>query len=81
MDSHGNSMSFHVATRFGGSLVQIHTEVHDYSMSFIQVLFVFHAQQNVTRIFSSLFDGVLVENETESDGNPIIFLANAVKIP
>ena len=37
--------------------------------------------KNVTRIFSYLFNGSLVENETKSDGNPIIFLANAMKIP
>ena len=37
--------------------------------------------KNVTRIFSCLFDGSLVENETKSDGNPITFLANATKIP
>ena len=38
--------------------------------------------KNVTRIFSCLFDGSLVwfENETKSDGNPIIFLANAMQI-
>ena len=45
MDSQGNSMSFHVTTRLGGSLVQIYTKFHDYSMSFIQVLFVFHAEK------------------------------------
>ena len=33
--------------------------------------------KNVTRIF----DGSLIENEPKSDGNPIIFLANAMKIP
>ena len=37
--------------------------------------------KNVTRILSSLFDGGSVENETEFDGNPIIFLANAMEIP
>ena len=31
--------------------------------------------KNVTRVFSCLFDGSLVENDTKSDGNPIIFLA------
>ena len=41
-DSHENSISFLVTTRLGGSLVQIHTEFHDYSMSFIQVSFVFY---------------------------------------
>ena len=43
MDSHGNSMSFHVTTRLGGSLVKIHTKFHDNSMSFVQVFFVSHA--------------------------------------
>ena len=38
-DSHGNSMPFHVTTRLGGGLFQIHTKFHDDSMSFIQVLF------------------------------------------
>ena len=37
--------------------------------------------ENVMGIFSCLFDGSLVENETKSYGNPIIFLANAEKIP
>ena len=39
--------------------------------------------KNVTRIFSCPFEGSLVwfENETKSDGNPIIFLANAMEIP
>ena len=39
--------------------------------------------KNVTRIFSCLFDGSLVwfENEIKSDGNPVIFLANAMEIP
>jgi len=37
--------------------------------------------KNVTRIFSRRFDGSLVKNEIKSDGNPIIFLANAVEIP
>ena len=39
--------------------------------------------KKVTWIFSCLFDGSLVwfENETKSDGKPIIFLANAMEIP
>ena len=37
--------------------------------------------KNGVRIFSCLFDGRLVEHELKSDGNPIIFLANAMKIP
>ena len=40
MDSLGNSMYF--MSQIDGSLVQIHTKFHDYSMLFIQVLFVFH---------------------------------------
>ena len=36
--------------------------------------------KNVTRIFSCLFDSSLVENETKSDGNPIISLANAMEM-
>ena len=34
-----------------------------------------------TLCFSWLFDGRLVENDTTSDGNPIIFLTNAMEIP
>ena len=142
----------HFMSQIDGSLSQIHTEFHDYSLSFIQVLFVFHAKiwhgfwtssthgvssafakkisigfglifesnqtavkktrkslsyvlqgthefllpdalniylhlidhpvKNVTLyIFSCLFDGSLVENDTKSDGNPVIFLANAIEIP
>ena len=43
MDSHGNSMSlsFHVSV-IDGSLLEIDTKFHDYSMSFVQVLFVPH---------------------------------------
>ena len=41
--SHGNSMPFLVTNRLDGNLVQIDNKFHDYSMSFIQVLFVFHA--------------------------------------
>ena len=37
--------------------------------------------KNVTGIFSCLFKGSLVENNTKSDGNPIIFVANAMEIP
>ena len=37
--------------------------------------------KNVTGVFLCLFDSRLVENETESDGNPIIFLANAMETP
>ena len=44
MVSHGNSLSFLVTTRLGGGLVQIYTKFHDYSMSFIQVLFAFHTR-------------------------------------
>ena len=32
----------------------------------------------MTQIFSSSFDGSLVENETKSDGNPVTFLANSM---
>ena len=39
-----------------------------------------HPIKNVTWSFSCLFDGSLVENDTKSDGNPVIFLANAVEI-
>ena len=37
----------------------------------------------MTRIFSCLLDGSLVwsENDIKSDGNPIIFLGNAMEIP
>jgi len=37
--------------------------------------------KNVTWIFSWLFDGILAENETKSDGNPIISLASAMEVP
>ena len=37
--------------------------------------------KNVTGIFSCRFEGSLVENETKSDGNVIIFLANVMEIP
>ena len=37
--------------------------------------------KNVTWMFSCLFYGSLVKNETKSDGNPIISLENAVEIP
>ena len=37
--------------------------------------------KNVTPLFSCLFDGSLVEIDTKSDGNLIIFLGNAMEIP
>ena len=37
--------------------------------------------KNMTWIFSCRIDGSLVENEAKSDGNLIIFLANAMEIP
>ena len=37
--------------------------------------------KNVTWISSCLSDDSLLENKTKSDGNPIIFLANAMEIP
>jgi len=37
--------------------------------------------KTVTRIFSCLFEGSLVENDIKSDGNPIIFLMNDREIP
>ena len=37
-------ISRHNSTWSSGGLVQIHTEFHDYSMSFVQVVFVFHAR-------------------------------------
>ena len=44
-------------------------------------IYVIYPVKNVTRIFPRPFDGSLVENETKSDGNPIIFVANAMEIP
>ena len=142
-----------IMSQIDRSLVEIDTKFHDYSMSFIQGLFVFHAGtwhgfwissshgismafpkkmmgfpsdlvsfltkapskiheesrvtfftgilffafswknlifskkkkailvKNLTRVLSCLFDGSLFENNTKSDGNPIIFIANAMKIP
>ena len=42
----GNLMEIpgHFMSKIHGSLVKIHTKFHDYSMSFIQVLFVPHAK-------------------------------------
>ena len=34
----------HFMSQIDGSLLQIDNNFHDYSMSFIQILFVFHAQ-------------------------------------
>ena len=34
----------HFSSQIDGSLVKIHTQFHDYSMSFMQVLFVFPAE-------------------------------------
>ena len=36
--------------------------------------------KKVTRMFSCLLDGSLIKNGVKSDGNPIIFLANAMEI-
>ena len=37
--------------------------------------------KNATWIFSCLFDDHWIKNDTKSDGNPIIFFANAMEIP
>ena len=71
----------HFMSQIDSKLVEIYTKFHEYSISFIQALFIFHAQKNVTRIFLCPSDGSLVGNETKSDGNPIIFLAKSMKIP
>ena len=40
-----------------------------------------HPVKNVTRIFSCLFDGNLIEDETKSDENHVIFLKSAMEVP
>ena len=50
----------------------------------MNILYLEYPLKTVTLyIFSCPFDGSLVwfENETKSDGNPIIYLANAIEIP
>jgi len=37
--------------------------------------------KNVLRIFSYPYDGSLVANDIKSEGNPIIFLKNAMETP
>ena len=64
-----------------------HEKVHVTFFIFVAYIFgddqefMMYPVKNVTQIFSCFFDGILVENETKSDGNPIIFLANAMEIP
>ena len=37
----------HFTSQIDGSLVEIDTEFHDYSITFIQVLFVFHSKHDM----------------------------------
>ena len=49
-------------------------------ISFVSLRKAKYPVENVTRIFSCLFAGNLDKNDINFHGNPIIFLANAVKI-
>ena len=55
-DSLGNSMYF--MSQIDGSLVQIHTKFHDYSMLFIQVLFVYPYAQTRHGFYWSSSHGI-----------------------
>ena len=57
------------------SLVEIHTKFHDYSMSFLQVLFVFHAGISIR--FGSIFDQTTVKSTWE---NLSYFLQGAISL-
>ena len=59
----------------------LHTRIPPSKPNTIEQIFYLYPVKNVTRILSYLFDGSLVENDIKSDGNPIIFLANAMEIP
>ena len=82
--SHGNSRSFLVTNQLGGSLVEIHTKFHDYSMSFIQVLsvFVFHAQ-TLYGLWTSSSHGMSMAFAKEMMGFPpdLVSFSNQTKLP
>ena len=79
MDSHANSVSFHVTNRrqSGRNLHKNPWLFHIIYLGFI----CFACSKNLTRIFSCLFTGSLIDNATKSNGNPINFLANTLEFP
>ena len=81
-DSRGNSMSF-LPSQIDGSLVEIHIEFHDFSMSYgIQVLFVFHAgtwhgfcassSHGIYRAFAKKVTGVYATGNYATEVSPSI---------
>ena len=81
-DSHGNSVSFLVATRLGGGLVQNDTKFHSHSMSFIQVLFVFHAG-TLYGFWTSSSHGISMAFAKKMMGFPsdLVSFSNQTKLP
>ena len=73
-------ISFHVTTRLGGGLVQINTKFHDYSKSFIQVLFVPHAG---TRhgFWASSSHGISMAFAKKMMGFPSVLVSIPTKLP
>ena len=77
IDSHGNFMS-----QIVGSLVQIHTQFHDDSLSFIQVLFIFHAK-TWHGFWTSSSDGIYMAFAKKMMGYPsdLVSFSNQTKLP
>ena len=69
-------------SQIDGSLVQIDTKFHDYSMSFIQVLFVFRMLEHDMDFGQGQvmeFPGICSENDGISIGFGLIFDQTAVR--
>jgi len=66
---------------FPGTVILNFVPNHTNDFGFPSITFDgYYSVKNVTGIFSCLFSISLVENETKSDRNPVIFLSNTMEI-
>ena len=72
----------HFISQIDDSLVEIYTKFHDYSMSFIQVLFVFHAQ-TCHGFWTSSSHGISMVFAKKMTGFPsdLVSFSNQTKLP
>ena len=83
MDPHSHSMSFLGTTPLVGGFVEIHTKFHDYSMSFTQVLFVFHVIGTWHGFWTSSSPGISEAFAKKMMGFPsdLVSFSNQTKLP
>ena len=70
----------HFMTQNDDSLVAIYTKFHDYSMSFIHVLFMFHAQ-TLYRFWTSSSHGISMAFAKKMMGFPSDLVSFSTKLP